>query len=497
MDATAEKVREEVQDALESPKEGAAKAGPVVTEAMVAPLRGTLWELVAEGLPPDAVEEALGQMLARLRVGVEQLRPTKQLAPWMAEVVGKVAGGTTLETGVGRIAEALLPLLDLLPVEHAAVLRMTDHGPLTQHAAAARFGITLVTLKSRVHTARRQLRRVVLIGLQLLAPDTIETSPADLSPDTRAPRRRASPSVLLPAFTTALEDLVRPWVPADHAPTVAASVLARLRAALPDLPNNGRLPSLIYTVSRASILASTTGTPLATLPSQPTTEARSILAPAMRALLADVPADQVEALTLVDLEGRSQHKAARHVGIWPETFKQRLRRARRLSWQALTRALAASHQPVPASPPFTTLLAALQALIEHLAPTLPPKPALQRLLHQLHADVPGQRTTSSLVGYLYAATLSSLHPAPPHALPPADPGPAERTALATSLGPLLATLTPEQIDAFTLFDLGGLSLNAAAAQVGTDRPTFQGRLQRARLRLRQLFVGGLPASPTG
>ena len=136
-------------------------------------------------------------------------------------------------------------------------------------------------------------------------------------------------------------------------------------------------------------------------------------------------------------------------------------------------------------------------MTQHLAPTVPLNLALQRLLLQLHADVPAQRHTSSLVEYLYAATLSSLQPAPRNALPPAEPGPAERGALATCLAPFLATLTPEQSEAFTLFDLTGLSLNAAAAQVGTDRPTFQGRLQRARLRLRQLFVGGLPTTPAG
>ena len=76
MDATAANGWEEARDVRELSKECATEAGPVVSGVLVAPLRGALWELVAEGLPPEAIEGTLGQLLARLRVGVEQLRPT-------------------------------------------------------------------------------------------------------------------------------------------------------------------------------------------------------------------------------------------------------------------------------------------------------------------------------------------------------------------------------------------------------------------------------------
>ena len=101
-----------------------------------------------------------------------------------------------------------------------------------------------------------------------------------------------------------------------------------------------------------------------------------------------------------------------------------------------------------------------------------------------------------MVDFLYAATLSSLQPSPPTLeTPPAEPGPAERTALATCLAPFVATLTPEQSEALTLIDLDGLTLNAAAERVGTDRATFQGRLQRARIRMRQFLSACLSATP--
>ncbi len=465
----------------------------------MAPLRAALRGLLAEGVPADAVENALVRLLTRLQVGVEQLRTNKQLAPWMHGVVCRVIEESgepcpqltnLMASGPGgqdRIAGALLPLLDLIEPEHAEVLRLSDHGTLTQRAAAARLGIPLVALKSRIHVARRKLRLVVLAGLKVLAPDTSD-APEPISADTRAPRRRLPASSLLPVFTSALEDLVRPWVPAEQIPTVAASVLASLRTAQ---PHSGRLPSWIYTVTRASVLANTSGAPISSLPSQPTTEARSILAPAINTLLADVDPDQLAALTLVDLEGRSQRDAARHLGILPETLKQRLWRARRVGWQSLARALTASRQPAPAPTHFTALLDALQALLQHLPPTVPPNPALQRLLRQLHAEAPSQRPSSSVVEFLYATAVASVQPAPHRTLPtpPAEPGPTERAALAACLAPLLVALTPEQSEALTLIDLNGLSLNAAAAQVGTDRPTFQGRLQRARIRLRQLLLG--------
>ena len=131
--------------------------------------------------------------------------------------------------------------------------------------------------------------------------------------------------------------------------------------------------------------------------------------------------------------------------------------------QSEHRALTASRQPAPTPTHFTALLDALQALIQHLAPAITPNPALQRLLRQLHADARTQRPSSSVVDFLHAATLASLQPTPRRALPtpPTEPGLAAR----------------------------------AAERVGTDRPTFQGRLQRARIRMRQLLSACLSAAP--
>lgn len=486
------------------------EARPAVTGEMVAGLRDGLLGLVALGVPAESVAASLGEVLSRLHGSIQKVRPNKQLAPWMHAVLCRVVAPRLSgalhphltagdAAGQDRIAAALAPFATTMPDELAEVLQLTDFGALTQRAAASRLGLGKVALKSKVNSARRRLRVAVEAGLALaLDGRKADAQPdaADLTQDIRPPRQRVPASALIPAFTAGLEQLVRPWVSADQAPTMAASVLGNLCAAQADPPHNGRLPSWIYAVTRAVVVASTTGTPISTLPSHPTAEARSILAPAMQALLADVDADQLTALTLVDLEGRSQRDAARHVGILPETLKQRLWRARRLGWQSLTRAVTTGRQPSPAPTHFTALLDALQALIQHLAPTITPNPALQRLLRQLHADAPTQRPSSSVVDFLYATTLFSLQPTSRCALPtpPAAPGHAERAALATCIAPLLATLTPEQSEALTLIDLDGLSLNAAAERVRTDRPTFQGRLQRARIRLRQLLTRCLPSA---
>ncbi|MBK6580398.1 MAG: hypothetical protein IPG17_30400 [Sandaracinaceae bacterium] len=322
--------RKDPEDAREPSKEDATEVGPVVTEALVAPLGEVLRELVAEGLPPDAVEEALGQLLARLRVGVEQLRPTKQLAPWMAEVVGKVAGGTTLENSEDQIADALLPFLDLLPPELAEVLRITDHGALTQREATARFGISLVALKSRVHAARRRLRVVVLAGLKVMAPDTTDTSKQpEPSPDTRPRRRRVQPCALFPAFTAAVEALIRVWVPAGHVPAAAQALLTRLRAALSTRRRQTRLGPWLHAILYATLVSGPWSSTLLAPPSlTPTPADLAALSTALAPLLATLTPEQSGAILLFDLSMHSLHATAGEAGTDRPTFQNRLQRAR-------------------------------------------------------------------------------------------------------------------------------------------------------------------------
>ena len=379
-DAAEEEARE--VEVSRDPRE----AGPAVTDEMVAGLRDGLRGLLTLAVPAEVIEAVLGELLSRLCGSIQKIRPNKQLAPWMHTILcrvvaprlsGAVHPHLTAGDGVGqdRIAAALAPFTATLPDELAEVLQLTDFGALAQRSAASRLGLPKVAFKSKVNSARRRLRVAVEAGLALaLDGREADAHPddADLTQDVRPPRQRMPASALMPTFAAGLEQLVRPWVLAEQAQTMAASVLASLRGAQADPPHNGRMPSWIYAVMRAVVLASTTGTPISTLPSHTTAEARSILAPAMEALLSVVDADQLTALTLVDLEGRSQRDAARQVGVLPETFKQRLWRARRLGWQSLARALAASRQPAPAAPHLTALLNALQALIQHLSPAASP-----------------------------------------------------------------------------------------------------------------------------
>ncbi len=512
LDGTAEDAREDAEDGRVPAKEGAAEVGVAVGEALVAPLKAALRGLLAEGLPAEEVEPTMATILHRLHAGLQKLRPNTQLAPWMHGVVVRVVEAQRPQvtgapliaahltagdpTGQDRIAGALVPLLETLPPDQGEVLRLTDHGALTQMAAASRLGLSKVAFKSKVNSARRKLRVAVLAGLAL----TLESQPARIAPgadrhlDTRAPRRRVPASSLLSALTAGLEQLVRSWVPVEHASASAVAILAHLRSSKDHLPNNGRIPIWIYSVAREVLLAapwaSAPSTALAApYPDRPSPEARATLAPAMRALLDGVLTDQARAVVLVDLDGHTQREAAKLEGILPETFKQRLWRARRHAWSTLHSALASSRKSEPSTPTIDMLIDSLQALVLHLAPTTAPAPVIRQVLRQLHQHARDQRSSASLVEHLYALTLAALQPCARSGLPvpPAEPGPAERAPLATALAPLLATLTPEQSEAVTLFDLDCLTLNAAAEHAGIDRPTFQGRLQRARLRLHALL----------
>ncbi len=330
MDATAENERVAAEDAREPSKERTEEVGSTVSEALVAPLMQALRALLAERLPADAVEGALLRLLGRLRVGVEHLRPNKQLAPWMAEVMGKVAGPSTPANSEDQIADALLPFLDLLPPEHAEVLRLTDHGSLTQQAAAARFGIPLAALKSRVHSARRPLRRIVLSGLRLLAPDITDPStPTEPWPDTRPPRRRALPSVLLPAFTDAIKDLVRAWVPADHIAAAAQALLTRLHTAVSARQRQTRLGPWLHKILNATLGSGPWSSKLLAPPSlTPTAADLAALANSLAPLLATLTPEQSGAILLFDLSNRSLHAAAHEVGTDRPSFQNRLQRAR-------------------------------------------------------------------------------------------------------------------------------------------------------------------------
>jgi RNA polymerase sigma-70 factor, ECF subfamily len=62
----------------------------------------------------------------------------------------------------GELAECVAPLLSRLPEIYRQALTLTELQGLTQAEAAARIGLSLSGMKSRVQRARRQLRHVLV-----------------------------------------------------------------------------------------------------------------------------------------------------------------------------------------------------------------------------------------------------------------------------------------------------------------------------------------------
>jgi RNA polymerase sigma-70 factor (ECF subfamily) len=61
-----------------------------------------------------------------------------------------------------ELADCISPLLTRLPAIYREALTLTEFEGLTQAEAAARVGLSVSGMKSRVHRARRQLKRVLL-----------------------------------------------------------------------------------------------------------------------------------------------------------------------------------------------------------------------------------------------------------------------------------------------------------------------------------------------
>ncbi len=141
----------------------------------VATFEGELRRFVARRVPGPDADDVLQDTLLRIHLGVASLRSRERLAPWVYRVAksaivdhhrrrrpaapvdepdGDDPSGDTRE----MLAACLTPFMASLPAEQAEALRLTDLGGLSQVDAAARLGVPLPTLKSRVQRGRRKLR---------------------------------------------------------------------------------------------------------------------------------------------------------------------------------------------------------------------------------------------------------------------------------------------------------------------------------------------------
>ena len=138
-------------------------------------LRAFLLKRVAD---PDDVDDLLQEVLIRTHRGLPKLRDPENLRSWLFRISRNVTtdfyrrrGGRTNvhpddlwygknepET-LTQLENCVLPFLNGLPDAEANLLRAIDLGDVSQKDYAASHGISYSTLKSRVQSARRDLRK--------------------------------------------------------------------------------------------------------------------------------------------------------------------------------------------------------------------------------------------------------------------------------------------------------------------------------------------------
>jgi RNA polymerase sigma-70 factor (ECF subfamily) len=157
------------------------------------------------------------------------------------------------------------------------------------------------------------------------------------------------PARLLPMTTSAVPwtdvaERLRPFVahrvPSSEIDDVVQDVLVRMHRGLPDLRDDDRFSAWMFQVARNAIADSTRkrvhapqgGSELDETPAPPTSdddrEAATALAGCVSLFVAQLPSPYREAITLVELEGRTAKEAAEMVGISVSGMKSRVQRGR-------------------------------------------------------------------------------------------------------------------------------------------------------------------------
>jgi RNA polymerase sigma-70 factor, ECF subfamily len=167
------------------------------TQRPVAPDTEAIWHAFHDGLlrfirrrvrSPEIAEDILQEVMLRIHRHAAELESASAVGAWVHRIasnaiadhyrnvrVGRevLAGGeldpeSALEREAeapdvrGELAACITPLLKLLPAIYQEALTLTELEDLTQTDAAARVGLSVSGMKSRVQRARRQLKQVLL-----------------------------------------------------------------------------------------------------------------------------------------------------------------------------------------------------------------------------------------------------------------------------------------------------------------------------------------------
>jgi RNA polymerase sigma-70 factor (ECF subfamily) len=137
-----------------------------------------------------------------------------------------------------------------------------------------------------------------------------------------------------------LRPFVAHRVPSNDIDDVLQDVLVRMHRGLPDLHDNDRFTAWMFQVARNAIVDArrkhthvpVDGAELDETPAEPSTgddrEAATALAGCVSLFVALLPSPYREAITLVELEGKSAREAAEMVGISTSGMKSRVQRGR-------------------------------------------------------------------------------------------------------------------------------------------------------------------------
>ena len=142
-------------------------------------LRDELHRFVTRRAPAADVEDIVQEALLRIHRGLPGVRADGALVGWLyqvtrhaivdhlrarrtsAEPSEDATGGDRDDAAFERLAACVRPFAAMLPQPYREAIELVELGGLTQVEAAARLGVPVSTMKSRVQRGRAQLRELL------------------------------------------------------------------------------------------------------------------------------------------------------------------------------------------------------------------------------------------------------------------------------------------------------------------------------------------------
>lgn len=144
-------------------------------------LRDELYRFAARRVPPADADDVVQEALLRIHRGLASVRAQGAIVGWMYQVTRNaladhlraVRPTAELEdddapvpsepddTAFAGLVRCVTPFVAMLPAHYREALELVELRGLTQVEAAARLGIAVSTMKSRVQRGRAQLRELL------------------------------------------------------------------------------------------------------------------------------------------------------------------------------------------------------------------------------------------------------------------------------------------------------------------------------------------------